>query len=91
MVCLLIQAGTYLTGLESRDELAMIGLFHLLGFGLELFKVHHGSWGSTWRGPAGVMPPAVFSRVVVRPVPERRQRDWCCLDQKECGPWLLEG
>lgn len=32
------------TGLETRDELKVITLFHLLGLGLELFKVHVGSW-----------------------------------------------
>src|SRR5690606_13301715 len=29
---------------ETRDELKVITLFHLLGLGLELFKVHAGSW-----------------------------------------------
>lgn len=32
------------SGLETRDELKVISLFHLIGLGLELFKVHHGSW-----------------------------------------------
>ncbi len=34
------------TGLETRDELKAISLFHLLGIGLELFKTSKsiGSW-----------------------------------------------
>lgn len=42
--CLGMQALMLATGLESRDELKVITLFHLLGLGLELFKVHMGSW-----------------------------------------------
>jgi uncharacterized membrane protein YoaT (DUF817 family) len=57
LVCLLIQAGMYLTGLETRDELKVIGVFHLLGITLELFKVHHGSWSypeEAWTKVGGV-------------------------------------
>lgn len=42
--CLGMQALMLATGLETRDELKVISLFHLLGLGLELFKVHVGSW-----------------------------------------------
>jgi len=55
--CLLIQAGMYLAGLETRDELKVIGVFHLLGIALELFKVHHGSWSypeEAWSKVGGV-------------------------------------
>jgi len=44
MACLAMQALMLVTGLETRDELKVITLFHLLGLGLELFKVHVGSW-----------------------------------------------
>lgn len=42
--CLAMQAVMLATGLETRDELKVITLFHLLGLGLELFKTHAGSW-----------------------------------------------
>lgn len=42
--CLGMQGLMLATGLETRDELKVITLFHLLGLGLELFKVHAGSW-----------------------------------------------
>ena len=42
--CLAMQLVMLATGLETLDELKTITLFHLLGLGLELFKVHAGSW-----------------------------------------------
>lgn len=30
--------------LESLDEVKVIGVFHLIGLALELYKVHMGSW-----------------------------------------------
>lgn len=44
LACLAMQALMVATGLETRDELKVISLFHLLGLGLELFKTHAGSW-----------------------------------------------
>jgi len=44
LACLGMQGLMLATGLETRDELKVITLFHLLGLGLELFKVHAGSW-----------------------------------------------
>lgn len=44
IVCITMQVIMYITGLESKDELKVISLFHLIGLGLELFKVHMGSW-----------------------------------------------
>lgn len=47
----------FLLRLETGRELAVIGAFHLLGLGLELFKVHVGSWSypdPAWTKLAGV-------------------------------------
>lgn len=44
LVCLLIQVGMIWGKLESWDEIKVICLFHLIGLGLELYKVHMGSW-----------------------------------------------
>ncbi|WP_261664862.1 DUF817 domain-containing protein [Deinococcus sp. Marseille-Q6407] len=41
---LLVQAGLLLTRFETAREAAALGLFHLLGFALEVFKVQRGSW-----------------------------------------------
>ena len=44
VVCLFIQAGIIGGRLESKQELKVICLFHLIGLGLELYKVQMGSW-----------------------------------------------
>ena len=57
LVCLITQALMLLTRLETMDELKVITLFHLIGLGLELFKVHMGSWsypGQAWSKIGGV-------------------------------------
>lgn len=42
--CLLLQVFMYLSKLETKDELKVICVFHVIGIALELFKVHMGSW-----------------------------------------------
>lgn len=44
IVCIAMQAWMVRSGLETKDELKVITMFHLIGLALELFKVHHGSW-----------------------------------------------
>lgn len=43
-ICLLMQWWMVRSGLETRDELKVIALFHLIGLALEMFKVNMGSW-----------------------------------------------
>lgn len=44
IACLGFQAWLVWTGLETREELRFISIFHVAGLILELYKVHHGSW-----------------------------------------------
>lgn len=44
LACLVLQTLMVALKLETRDELKVICLFHLLGLAMELFKVAHGSW-----------------------------------------------
>ena len=44
LIFLLMQWWMVRSGLETRDELKVITLFHLIGLALEIFKVHMGSW-----------------------------------------------
>jgi uncharacterized membrane protein YoaT (DUF817 family) len=44
MACVLIQIVLYYTKIETKDEVLVICVFHLLGLMMELFKVHYGSW-----------------------------------------------
>lgn len=44
LICIVVQIIMYKTGLETRDEVLVITLFHLLGLVMELHKVNVGSW-----------------------------------------------
>ena len=44
LICLVTQWGMVRAGLESRDEVKVIAVFHLLGLLLELYKTHLGCW-----------------------------------------------
>lgn len=44
IICLFAQFMMVWSGLETKDELKVICVFHLIGFVLELYKVHMGSW-----------------------------------------------
>lgn len=44
IACVILTAVLWRTGAESGREVLVIGLFHLDGLALELFKVHAGSW-----------------------------------------------
>ncbi|WP_110926759.1 DUF817 domain-containing protein [Bacillus massiliglaciei] len=44
LICLLTQVLMVACKFETMDEVKVIGVFHLIGLGLELFKVHMGSW-----------------------------------------------
>ena len=45
-LAILIQAGMVWSGLESLEELKVIGLYHVVGTVMEIFKTHVGSWTS---------------------------------------------
>lgn len=44
LICLAMQWWMVRSGLETRDELKVITMFHLIGLTLELYKVNMGSW-----------------------------------------------
>ena len=44
LICLAMQVWMVRSGIETRDELKVITVFHLIGLALEIFKVHMGSW-----------------------------------------------
>ncbi|MEO6523276.1 MAG: DUF817 domain-containing protein [Mucilaginibacter sp.] len=44
LMCIIIQIALYFTKIETRDEVFVICVFHLLGLAMELFKVHFHSW-----------------------------------------------
>lgn len=60
-ICLLAQFLMYRGRLESRDEIKVIAVFHVLGLALELFKTHLGSWSYPERGLTKIYGVPLFS------------------------------
>ncbi|WP_342558870.1 DUF817 domain-containing protein [Metasolibacillus sp. FSL K6-0083] len=50
LICLAMQWWMLRAGLETKDELKVITLFHFIGLALEIFKVHMGSWAYPEQG-----------------------------------------
>jgi uncharacterized membrane protein YoaT (DUF817 family) len=44
IICIVAQFVMFRMGMETKDEVYVITLFHVLGLLLEIHKVHHGSW-----------------------------------------------
>ncbi|XKG84215.1 DUF817 domain-containing protein [Sutcliffiella horikoshii] len=61
IICILMQWWMLRSGLETRDELKVITLFHLIGLALEIFKVHMGSWSYPEEGYSKVFGVPLYS------------------------------
>jgi len=61
IICILMQWWMLRSGLETRDELKVITLFHLIGLALEIFKVHMGSWSYPEEGYSKVFEVPLYS------------------------------
>jgi len=61
LICLGMQWWMVYSGLETRDELKVIALFHLIGLALELFKVRMGSWSYPDEGYTKVFGVPLYS------------------------------
>ncbi|WP_186578659.1 DUF817 domain-containing protein [Aquibacillus kalidii] len=61
IICLLMQWAMVHFKIETRDELKVITLFHLIGLALELFKVHMGSWSYPEEGYSKIFGVPLYS------------------------------
>ncbi|MBB4824891.1 uncharacterized membrane protein YoaT (DUF817 family) [Sporosarcina luteola] len=61
IIFLLMQWWMVRSGLETRDELKVITLFHLIGLALELFKVNMGSWSYPEEGYSKILGVPLYS------------------------------
>lgn len=61
LICIVMQWGMVRSGLESLDELKVITVFHLIGFALELYKVHMGSWAYPDQGYSKIFGVPLYS------------------------------
>lgn len=80
LICLAAQAVMLRTGLESRDELKVICLFHLIGLVLELYKVHHGSWVYPGEGYTKLFGVPLYSGFMYASVASYLCQAWRRLD-----------
>ncbi|MGD6778855.1 DUF817 domain-containing protein [Sutcliffiella horikoshii] len=61
VICILMQWWMLRSGLETRDELKVITLFHVIGLALEIFKVHMGSWSYPEEGYSKIFGVPLYS------------------------------
>ncbi|WP_239256786.1 DUF817 domain-containing protein [Listeria ilorinensis] len=61
IICLLAQILLILYGFETLDELKVIMMFHLIGLGLEIYKVQMGSWSYSEPGFATLLGVPLYS------------------------------
>ncbi len=61
IICLLMQVWMVRSGLETRDGLKVITLFHIIGLALEIFKVNMGSWSYPEEGYFKVFGVPLYS------------------------------
>jgi uncharacterized membrane protein YoaT (DUF817 family) len=61
IIFLLMQWWMVRSGLETKDELKVITLFHVIGLALEIFKVHMGSWSYPEEGYFKVFGVPLYS------------------------------
>ncbi|GKV70178.1 hypothetical protein NCCP2716_26760 [Sporosarcina sp. NCCP-2716] len=68
------------SGLETRDELKVITLFHLIGLALEIFKVNMGSWSYPEEGYSKVFGVPLYSGFMYASVASYLCQAWRRLD-----------
>lgn len=61
IICIVAQLFMLFSGLETKDELKVICMFHIIGLVLEIFKVHMGSWSYPEEGWSKVMGVPLYS------------------------------
>jgi len=68
------------SGLETKDELKVITLFHLIGLALEIFKVNMGSWSYPEEGYSKVFGVPLYSGFMYASVASYLCQAWRRLD-----------
>lgn len=61
LLCIGMQAAMFFTGMETKDELLVITLFHLIGLTMEIYKIHMGSWSYPEEGWTKVWGVPLYS------------------------------
>jgi len=85
LLCIGMQIWMVRSGLESRDELKVITIFHLIGLALELFKVHMGSWSYDEEGYSKIWGVPLYSGFMYASVASYLCQAWRRLDVSITG------
>ncbi len=80
IIFLLMQWLMVRSGLETKDELRVITLFHLIGLTLEIFKVNMGSWSYPEEGFSKVFGVPLYSGFMYASVASYLCQAWRRLD-----------
>ncbi len=80
LIFLLMQWWMVHIGLETKDELKVITLFHLIGLALEIFKVNMGSWSYPEEGYMKILGVPLYSGFMYASVVSYLCQAWRRLD-----------
>lgn len=80
IICIFAQVVMYKAGLETRDEVYVITLFHLIGLVLELYKVHRGSWSYPEAGYTKILGVPLYAGFMYASVGSYICQAWRNLD-----------
>lgn len=91
LIFLLMQWWMVHSGLETKDELKVITLFHLIGLALEIFKVNMGSWSYPEEGYMKILGVPLYSGFMYASVASYLCQAWRRLDVQlvKWPPFLL--
>lgn len=91
LIFLLMQWWMVHIGLETKDELKVITLFHLIGLALETFKVNMGSWSYPEEGYMKILGVPLYSGFMYASVASYLCQAWRRLDVQlvKWPPFLL--
>lgn len=91
LIFLLMQWWMVHSGLETKDELKVITLFHLIGLALEIFKVNMGSWSYPEEGYIKFLGVPLYSGFMYASVASYLCQAWRRLDVQlvKWPPFLL--
>lgn len=80
LLCIAMQALMVMTKLETKDELKVITVFHLIGLALEIFKVKMGSWSYPEEAYSKVLGVPLYSGFMYASVASYLCQAWRRLD-----------
>lgn len=91
LICIVTQWLMIRSGLETKDELKVITLFHIIGLALEIFKVHMGSWAYPEEAYSKVFGVPLYSGFMYASVASYLCQAWRRLDVKliKWPPFIL--